>query len=98
MKKRKCMEDSKVREYMFYRTGNVVLIDNALTVATALVGFGHSIDKSIEEQDAVFIQNLVRLPAFRVTNCSKLMDYSKSMADDIVRLILDVKGDLRGAV
>lgn len=98
MKKRTVTDNSKVREYMFYRTGNQVLIDNAMRIATGLVGFGNSLCESAEEKDAEFIQGLLRLPATKVANCSKLMEFHDSMRDDIVRLIIDVKRDLKGVV
>ena len=98
MKKRTITDNSKVREYMFYRTGNQVLIDNAMRIVTGLVGFGNSLCESAEEKDAEFIQGLLRLPANKVANCSKLMEFHDSMRDDIVRLIIDVKRDLKGAV
>ena len=98
MKKRTITDNSKVREYMFYRTCNQVLIDNAMMIVTGLVGFGNSLDKSAEDRDAEFIRDLVRLPATKIANCSKLMEFHDSMRDDIVRLIIGVKRDLKGAV
>ena len=98
MKKRTITDNSKVREYMFYRTCNQVLIGNAMMIATGLVGFGSSLDKSAEDRDAEFIRDLVRLPATKIANCSKLMEFHDFMRDDIVRLIIDVKRDLKGAV
>lgn len=100
MKKRKVMENSKVREFMFYRTANQVLIDNAMNVASALIGFGNALEESAEEQDKdrVFIRNLLRLPNARIENSTKLMEFHDSMRKDIVRLIIDVKYDLKGAV
>lgn len=98
MKRRRVMENSKVREFMFYRTANQVLIDNAMNVASALIGFGNVLEESAEEQDRVFIRDLLRLPNARIENSPKLMEFHDSMRQDIVRLILDVKYDLRGAV
>ena len=98
MKRRIILGESKVREFMFYRTGNQVLIDNAMSVAAGLIGFGDSLEKSAEENDGVFISNLLRLPNARIANCPKLMEFHDSMQKDIVKLLMDVKYDLRGAV
>lgn len=97
MKRRRIMENSKVREFMFYRTSNQVLIDNAMNVASSLIGFGESLENQLDE-DRVFINKLLRLTNSRIENCTKLMEYHDSMRKDIVRLIIDVKYDLRGAV
>ena len=99
MKKRKVMENSKVREFMFYRTSNQVLIDNAMNMASALIGFGNALEEqSAEENDRVFISNLLRLPNAKIENSPKLMEFHDSMRKDIVQLIIDVKYDLKGAV
>lgn len=97
MKRNVSMDNSKVREFMFYRTGNQVLIDSAMKVAAGLIGFGDSL-KTPEENDRVFIQKFIRLPMSKIENNAILMGYHDSMRKDIVRLILDVRMDLVGAV
>ena len=93
--RRTAMMDSKVVEYMYYRTANSVLIENAMNIAASLIGFGSVLGEDAEEKDRVFIQKLLKLPNYTIANCPKLVQYHETMRDRIVELIVNVKQDLK---